>query len=257
MSLITLLRMILAFVGWLMTVRKISSSSISQYLSGLRVVNLKNGVLPNNLRPNLVQAILKGHQNQEPKTKNPRLAMTIPVMKLLKKLLTLTNMTLEKKRLLWAISCIAFHGSFRIHELLSREEPYFDHTTTLLGADIRLVQAKVDGQSEEILAVHLKNPKEDRQKLGVNVELFATGTFSCPVAAWTKWRKASTCRIISTKPVFRLGNGKCMTGSTFNTELKGLLGQHINYDKRKFLSHSFRAGFASMMAAAGYSDAKS
>ena len=129
--------MIIAFVGWLMTVRKISSKSISQYLSGLRIVHLKNGVLPGNLRPDIVQAILKGHSNNDFTQKPPRLAMTIPVMKLLKKLLTVSDMSLERKRLLWAISCIAFHGSFRIHELLSKEEKSFDQTTTLLGSDVR------------------------------------------------------------------------------------------------------------------------
>ena len=48
------LRMIIAFVGWLMTVRRINSNSITQYLSGLRVVHLKNGVFPVNLRPDIV-----------------------------------------------------------------------------------------------------------------------------------------------------------------------------------------------------------
>ena len=33
-----------------------------------------------------------------------------------------------------------------------------------------------------------------------------------------------------------------------------MLGKFVNYDQKKYLSHSFRAGFASMMAAAGFSD---
>ena len=86
--------MVIAFVGWLMTVRKISSNSVSQYLSGLRIVHLKNGVLPGNLRPDLINAILKGHSRIETVQKSPRLAMTIPVMKLLKKLLTISSMSL-------------------------------------------------------------------------------------------------------------------------------------------------------------------
>ena len=246
--------MVIAFVGWLMTVRKISSNSVSQYLSGLRIVHLKNGVLPGNLRPDLINAILKGHSRIETVQKSPRLAMTIPVMKLLKKLLTISSMSLEKKRLLWTKCCMAFHGSFRIHELLSKEELTFDHTTTLLGADVRKISTCIESQAENLLIVHLKNPKEDKLRLGVNVELFSTGTFSCPVSAWTKWRNAATCKITATKPVFRHGDGKCMTGYTFNKEIKCLLGKFIDYDKGKFLSHSFRAGFASMMASAGYSD---
>ena len=41
----------------------------------------------------------------------------------------------------------------------------------------------------------------------------------------------------------------------FNCTLEEKLGKYVNYDKHKFLSHSFRAGLASMMASAGYEDA--
>ena len=155
-------RMIIAFVGWLMTVRRISSTSISQYLSGLRIVHLKNGVLPVNLRPDIVQAILKGHSHNPINQKAPRLAMTIPVMKLLKKLLTISNMPIDKKRLFWTVCCMALHGSFRIHELLSKNELTYDYSTTLLGADVKKLELQIEGHTEEVIRVHLKNPKEDK-----------------------------------------------------------------------------------------------
>ena len=110
---ISIQRMILAFVGWLVTVRKVCSDTISKYLSGLRVVHLKNGVLPTNLRPDIVKAILKGREHMESGTKIPRLAMTIPVMRLLRQLIKMSKMTESKKRLIWAVCCIAFNGSFR------------------------------------------------------------------------------------------------------------------------------------------------
>ena len=135
-------KMILAFVGWLLTVRKVGAASIKQYLSGLRTVHLKNGYLPGNLRPELVKAIIKGKEQQEAKTRIPRLAMTLPMMKLLKTLLQLSNLTLEMKRLIWVVSCMAFHGSFRIHELLARNQSVFDPETTLLGNDIRIAKHK-------------------------------------------------------------------------------------------------------------------
>ena len=246
--------MVLAFIGWLINVRKVSAATIDKYLSGLRIVHLKNGFMPGNLRPDIVKAIIKGHSHCNLKEKAPRLPMTIPMMKLLKCLLTKSKMPISKKRLLWAISCIALHGSFRIHELLSRQEGAFDPTITLLGGDVRLVKTQIEGQSETILAIHLKCPKEDKLRLGVNIELFSTGTITCPVAAWTKWQQTTKMRLSPTKPVFRQESGKCMTGNMFNKELKGLLGLYVNYEEKKFLSHSFRSGFASMMAAAGYSD---
>ena len=175
--------MVLAFIGWLITVRKVRSGTISQYLSGLRVVHLKKGFWPSNLRPDLVKAIMKGHENEELKKRAPRLHMTIPVLKLLKKLLSMSKMSLSQKRLIWAVCCIAFHGSFRIHELLSRHGLSFDPTTTLLRKDTRFLTVKIDGVDEQVLVIHLKNPKEDKLKLGVNVEPFSIGTVPCPVEA--------------------------------------------------------------------------
>ena len=131
--------MVLAFIGWLINVRKVSAATIDKYLAGLRIVHLKNGFMPGNLRPDIVKAIIKGHSHCNSKEKPPRLPMTIPMMRLLKHLLTKSNMQISKKRLLWAISCIALHGSFRIHELLSRQEGAFDPTTNLLCWDVRLV----------------------------------------------------------------------------------------------------------------------
>ena len=246
--------MVIAFIGWLIAVRKVSTVTINQYLSGLRMVHIKKGILPPNLRPEIVKSILSGHANDDKRKQIPRLAMTTPIMELVKKLLTLSILPLEMKRLVWVISCLAFHGSFRIHELLSREEQSYDPTSTLLGKDVRLVKTKIDGNLEELLIVHLKSPKEDSLKMGVNVELFATGTITCPVEAWKKWGKVKKVLTEPLKPVFRQPDGKCFTGSLFNKELKKLMGPHIYYDKRKFLSHSFRAGFASMMAEAGYKD---
>ena len=247
-------RMVLAFVGWLITVRGVGASTIKQYLSGLRTVHLKRGFFPGNLRPDIIKSIIKGREQQELKTKIPRLAMTLPILKLLKALLKKSNMSLERKRLAWVICCMAFHGSFRIHELLSKKQNTYDPNSTLLGVDVRLVKLKIDGADEEMLVVHLKSPKEQVLSTGVKVELFATNTFSCPVSAWKKWRKVDRFGLSPTKPVFRTQDGMCFTGAQFNRDLKQLLGEYINYDKNKFLSHSFRAGMASMMALAGYRD---
>ena len=237
--------MVLAFVGWLISVRKVSSISISQYLSGLRIIHLKKGVWPTSLRPDIVKSILKGHEHEAMKTRIPRLPMTIPVMRLLKKKLTMSKMPLSDKRLLWAVCCIALHGSFRIHELLSRNEMAFD-PITLLGKDLRKLQIKLEGKLEDVMVIHLKHPKEDSLGKGVNIELFSTNTVTCPVDAFVKWQKASTLRINQVKPLFRFENGKCLTGATFNKVLKYLLYKHIDYDEGKFLGHSFRSGFASI-----------
>ena len=104
------------------------------------------------------------------------------------------------------------------------------------------------------MVLHLKHPKEDKLRSGVNVELFGTGTVTCPVNAFNKWKKASNLRQNPLKPVFCLEHGKCLTGRDFNENVKNLLEKYINYEEKRYSSHSFRSVFASMMAAAGFKD---
>ena len=142
-------KMVLAFVGWLITVRKVSGSSIKQYMSGFRTVHLKRGFLPGSLRPEILNAIIRGREMQESKERIPRLAMTLPILRLLKCLLSNSQMFLVDCRMFWVVCCLAFHGSFRIHELLSRSVGSFDATSTLLGRDVRLMNTSIDGVKEE------------------------------------------------------------------------------------------------------------
>jgi hypothetical protein len=235
--------MILGFVGWLRVKRKVSAVSIKQYMSGVRTVHLKHGVFPGNLKPDILDSIIRGMEHEDAlKVKVPRLAMVTSVMKLLKYALTNSSIPHDIKRGLWAVSTMAFRGSFRIHEILSKHGQSYDPTTTLLGCDVRIEEHVIDGVKETVMKIFLKNPKEDKLCQGVTVELFGTGTFSCPVAAWRKWRQVARVPLAPTKPVFRLGDGSCMTGNMLNKYLKQVLGKYINYDEKKYLSHSFRAG---------------
>lgn len=52
-------KMTLTYVGWLLNVRKVSSASVDQYLSGLRNYHMKHLKTPDNLRPEIVKAIIK------------------------------------------------------------------------------------------------------------------------------------------------------------------------------------------------------
>ena len=188
-----------------------------------------------------MKAIIQGKHNQEKGIKRaPRMAMTTPVLKLVKLLLKKKRMNQEDRRPIWAVSCMAFHGSFRIHEMLSRNGKEFDPTTTLLGCDVGLHTVSIEGKTEDILRVHLKHPKEDYLGKGVTVELFGTGTFSCPLNAYKKWRNVAKGSITKSLPVFCLANGECYTGDKFNKDIKALLGRSINYDEKRYLSHSFR-----------------
>ena len=54
---------------------------------------------------------------------------------------------MAKVRLVWAVITMAFNGSFRVHELLSREEHKFDPSSTLLAKNVTSEMVKEGGKS--------------------------------------------------------------------------------------------------------------
>jgi hypothetical protein len=227
-------RMILTFVGWLISVRKVCAASVSRYLSGLRLVHLKHGVFPTNLRPKIVKSFIRGKSKEDKMMqKAPKLAITSAIMRLIEYLITRSSKTLEQKRLMWAVSCYLFGGSFRVHEVLARTEKEYDPMTTLLASDVNIHKSVIVGTEATYLKIHLKCPKKDRLGHGVTVELFATGIFSCPVGAFTKWKAVSKVAKARVGPMFRKASGVCYTGQRFNKDLKALLEKHIDYREKQ------------------------
>ena len=250
----------LVYIGWLKDARKVAAATIEKYLSGIRMLHLKQGYNVPALRPDIVKTVLVGLEQQENVEKRlggktERLAVTTSVLKLIKhELQKKDNWAIARKRLVWSVCLNAFHGSFRVHEILARDGMEFDLSSTLLGKDIKVENWLENEKQIKVLKVWLKTPKEQRKGQGVMVEIFETKSELCPVAAFEKWRKVSKVAMTKTKPAFRLEYGSLYTGKAFNADLKALLSKHIDYNKKKILSHSFRAGLATVMAQNGYSD---
>ena len=105
---------------------------------------------------------------------------------------------------------------------------------------------KENGRIVKYLKVHLKSPKEQKLSAGVTVELFETSSEICPVMAFEKWQQDSkVCKgkagqIGRNKPLIRLESGTNYTGKDFNSDLRMLLSDYLDYDHGKVLSHSFR-----------------
>ena len=254
--------MTLAYIAYLRGKPKpCKSETIEKYMSGLRMAHMNAGFDPPCLRQEIVKQVLNGAaqvdlERDRVEGKPERLAVTVPILQLLKQAIKCRkDWTQNKKRLVWAVTTMAFAGSFRIHELLSREMDTFDETQTLLGRDIEKMMVEIDGESVDMLVVHIKSPKEQKLSRGIKVEIFSCpGTVFCPVSAYRKWLKVSSIRVVSTAPLFRVSSGRCYTGRCFNKDLKTLLNPHIDYDQGKVLAHSFRSGLATSMAQLGYSD---
>ena len=102
-----------------------------------------------------------------------------------------------------------------------------------------------------MVAVQVRNPKELKGQQEVTVECFATGGENCPVRAV---RGVTNLKRGGNRPFASRKDGSLMTKKWLNRTLRDLLQGIVDYDVATISSHSFRAGLATAMARAGYSD---
>ena len=249
----------LTFIGWLVEKRGVKAKTIQIYLSGLRMAHFQRGLFDVNLYADIVRHVLTGLKQVDLiKAKKgdciERLPVTMEVMEQIKLRLLRCGWNLEKKRLVWAVVTMAFSGSFRIHELLSREAQKFDPPSTLLAKDISREMVKDGNKWEKVIKVYLKSPKERRLKMGLAIDVFPTDSYLCPVGAYGKYLRSLDRAPSPGGPAFLTKERTGYTGAAFNKDLKELLKGHIDYSRGKITSHSFRAGLATEMGKLGYKD---
>ena len=112
----------LVFIAWLIN-RGLKARTINSYLSSLRMLHLSEGLTPPTLRTDLVKQVIEGRVHIDStmgrlEAKPKRLPVTPTILKLIKLELKNSTLTKESKRLIWAVSSIAFSGGFRVGELL-------------------------------------------------------------------------------------------------------------------------------------------
>ena len=167
--------------------------------------------------------------------------MTIIAIKLLKKFLDREKWNKEKKARVWLTACLCWAGSFRIHEILSKERKKFDKLTTWIGSRVQIGSSKIDNQAVESMVVFLKSPKEDKSGKGAYIEVFRNDSYMCPLQAWHQWRRWSPFPIKADKPIIREPSGVCYTGAAFQKDLKQLTDPFVSkLNRGTFSTHSFR-----------------
>ena len=184
----------LTYVGFLLCPkaeggRGLKGSSVEKYLSALRMIHMTKGYFNPWIRPEIVKQVTRGACNRDQlikrmEGKTGRHAMTPDLMWSLKLGLSKSTLTRSRRRIIWAVSTICWAGALRIHEALARTADSYDPLTTMTVADVKLGVAEVRGVKMEILKVHLKHPKEERLSAGVNLDVFESKDFMCPVKAY-------------------------------------------------------------------------
>jgi hypothetical protein len=115
----------LIFIDWLVRIRKLKASTVNSYLAGVRQLHIVKGLDPPNIRSSLVKLVLRGIENRDGIQKRTgsnkgRLPMTLNMMLVFKNTIANSDFGKNDKRLLWAVSTVAFAGGFRIGEILSK-----------------------------------------------------------------------------------------------------------------------------------------
>lgn len=171
------------------------------------------------------------------------------MMRLLKELIRLADTPVMDMLLMWSVSTLAFHGAFRIHELLSKADDNFDPDFTLLTKTVVLKLSK-SADEHGFLEITLKCPKESKTGKAVVIEVFQTNGVLCPVKAYSRW--CSRAQSEPNLPLFCEESGLAFTGSKFSKWLRDTLAGHVDYECGKFTSHSFRIGLATTLASLGF-----
>jgi hypothetical protein len=244
---------LLEFIGWLISERNVKVGTINSYLSGIRQMHILKGMEPPTIRTSIVKFLLQGKKNLDnikARTEKTvkRLPMTMNVMRLLKEEIIRWEVDIDQKLLFWAVATMAFHGAFRIHELLCKIESQFDPDFALLARDVKIKEV----EGGKVLEVKLKCPKESKTDKAVVIDIFESGGSLCPIKAFTRW--ANRNKTDAGLPLFRDKTGVPLTGAKVNSWLKELLSKHVDYGKGKFTGHSFRIGLATTLGSLGFSN---
>ena len=247
---------IVVYLGWLLGKRKLKATTVNGYLSGLKQLHVMKGIEPPVIRTSIVNCILKGQGNidnikKRTDGKPRRLPMTMTMMKLLKETIRTWEAPIMRKLLMWSVCSLAFHGAFRIHELLTKVETAFDPDFSLLSEDIT-VRTKNNNGRDKYLEVKIKCPKESRTGKVVVLEVHESKGSLCPVKAFERWESRTTTE--PGLPIFQEEDGTPLTGQKLNKWLKDRLTKFIDYKKGKFTSHSFRSGLATTLGTRGFSE---
>ena len=233
--------------------RGIMMSSVKTYLSRIRAAHRFKGYKM--VESEWTCMLYKG-LGALGKPQTPRLAMTPDKLQLLKSRLAASSWRGEKRRLFWMACCFAFHGALRSSEYLPASATSCNRAVTLLVQDVKLECCRVKNENVNVISLVLKEPKELKKPGSkASLELFQTQDFMCPISAWKKYMahlEKSKRSLVPSDPLFML-DGFGYTRQNFNSDIKHLLQDVIDYNKGKLLSHSFRSGLVTAMARAGFS----
>jgi hypothetical protein len=230
------------FVTYAILNRKLKSTTVKSYFSSLNFYHELRNMESSACSNFLVGTMLKGAKNIELYTdivKQTRKAMTYPLLKILSHQIAIKSWPVIDEQILWTLFTVAFFGSFRFGEIVSRSVYDFNEQEDLLWSDVTFGQ--------DFVTFRIKITK-NKTPSGEFVDLFLQeGCKYCPVQAMLKL-KGMIGPVDLNSPVFRLSNGSYLTTKKVNDTLFSLLHPMIGEEEALITGHSFRAALLSVLA---------
>lgn len=232
-----------AYTTFSLSAGRLSPSTVSSYLAGLRYLHIIRGFsVPSFLQDEHIKLILRGAKNISSPTSwgNRRRHVSIPLLQILREEINRSPWSSYLKTSLWALFCIAFFASARMGELVSTSRTSYDPKSTLRIRDI------LDRDSN--ILIHLRQPKSGLVG-GEFLHLFPFPHLNlCPVLAVRQLLHVVKVKQLKAHlPIFRDDEGFPMNIQYINLALKELLKKRVDLSDHSISAHSFRAGIPSQL----------
>ncbi len=238
------IKTIRAFVTWALTTKKLKPDTVKSYLYSIQTAQALSDIGPANfVQDKCIKMLLKGAENTPtvgPAYSRQRLAMNLPLLKILGHRLTETGWDDLTIQAVWAASAVAFFTSCRMGEILSQNEKIFDEHKTLLWKHI--VFEKPD------ILIFLPYTKTTGYK-GRFLDIFELPDNDyCAVRALIELKKLTlrNSMFSMNTPVFTMHSGKFLTVKNMNKILSELL---MDFADPNFMisCHSFRSAIPNFL----------
>ena len=219
-------------------------STIKNYVNTLATLHKLRGFDEHFSSNYMLKFAIRGAENlsiyKDNKSRGGRLAMSLPLLKILGNEIARSNWSKINKQVLWSACTVAFFGSCRLGELLSENENSYDPFTTLLWGDVIFHQ--------DSMVIHVKSPKS-RVPQGEFIDLFRSHIENCcPFKSLSFLYSITSTSDQPTLPVFMFDSGKLLTKQKFNATIRGLLAAKFGKKSNLLSGHSFRQGIPSLLA---------
>jgi len=140
-----------------------------------------------------------------------KLVMPFQMLRILGHEIVKSDWTVEKKKIFWGASCLAYFGSFRMGEILSK---------TKGGEPENLKWGDVNFRPDGSALLNIRFPKIIKNVQGDFVDIFGLeGKDYCPVQCLKSLAKNAAHENNKNKNVFSFSDGTCLTINFYRVKL--------------------------------------